>query len=324
MVRDRLSEFQSRSAQHFTSPAPISSPIQNGNGHTAHPMEMNVSHLSYDTASRSQRFLQHVNELRESIDQLQRRISALHEKQANILSQTVVGPDDKKQLSTLIDEIKQHIRSLRPRVRRIEEDLCRDEADAPTEFRTGAELRIRRNQCEMLKLRLNDLLVLFNKAQLEYKHRVSKRVKRQLDLAGERVSATEVEQMLESRSQEIFYRNLNPTSYAAKVALEDATSRHDEILKLEQSINELNEVFRDLYDLVHSQSRIVDHIAKNVELATDFTRDAQVHVNKAVSYKKSANRNRCLIVLMVVVALLVVFAFAVVFLISIMPGTWKH
>jgi predicted nucleic acid-binding Zn-ribbon protein len=154
-------------------------------------MEMNVSHLSYDTASRSQRFLQHVNELRESIDQLQRRISALHEKQANILSQTVVGPDDKvafdwtiqshdhnrrnlkEQLSTLIDEIKQHIRSLRPRVRRIEEDLSRDEADAPTEFRTGAELRIRRNQCEMLKLRLNDLLVLFNKAQLEYKQRVS-------------------------------------------------------------------------------------------------------------------------------------------------------
>jgi len=164
-------------------------------------MEMNVSHLSYDTASRSQRFLQHVNELRESIDQLQRRISALHEKQANILSQTVVGPEDKvvlqlcsfhslighnrgihvqEQLSSLIDEIKQHIRSLRPRVRRIEEDLCRDEADAPTEFRTGAELRIRRNQCEMLKLRLNDLLVLFNKAQLEYKQRVSSRPKLQV------------------------------------------------------------------------------------------------------------------------------------------------
>jgi t-SNARE complex subunit (syntaxin) len=67
-------------------------------------------------------------------------------------------------------------------------------------------------------------------------------VKRQLDLAGERVSAVDVEQMLESRSQEIFYRHLNPTSYAAKVALEDATSRHDEILQLEQSINELNEV----------------------------------------------------------------------------------
>src|SRR4051812_21190653 len=79
----------------------------------------------------------------------------------------------KEQLSALIDEIKHHIRSHRPRVRRIEEDLHRDEAYAPVEFRTGAEIRIRRNQCEMLKLRLNDLLLLFNKAQLEYKQRVS-------------------------------------------------------------------------------------------------------------------------------------------------------
>lgn len=40
---------------------------------------------------------------------------------------------------------------------------------------------------------------------------------------------------------------------AAKMALDDATSRHNELMKLEQSIIELNEIFKDMYELVHSQ-----------------------------------------------------------------------
>lgn len=62
--------------------------------------------------------------------------------------------------------------------------------------------------------------------------------------------------MLESKSQEIFYRQLTPISFAAQLALDDATTRHEEILNLEQSIAELNEIFCDMRELVHSQVNI--------------------------------------------------------------------
>lgn len=62
---------------------------------------------------------------------------------------------------------------MRPKVHQIEQDLQRDEAVAPIERRTGAEMQIRRNQCEVLRLRINNLLDLFNHTQVEYKSRVS-------------------------------------------------------------------------------------------------------------------------------------------------------
>jgi len=312
MVRDRLSEFQSRTNR----------PDDQCYGFSQIPdnvSEINVSRLAYDTANRSQRFLQHIDELRESIDQLQRRINSLSEKQSSVLSQTIVRPEEKEQLELLIDEIKHSTKALRPRVRQIEEDLRRDEADAPLEFRTGAELRIRRNQCETLKHRLNDLLMLFNQAQIEYRQRVSRRVKRQLDLAGEHLSSQEVDEMLESKSQEVFYRQVNPISFAAQMALEDATSRHNELLKLEQSISELNEVFRDMYELVHSQNEVVDHIASNVEAANEFTRDARIQVTKAVTYKKSAQRKKCVITLILIALLLILFIVGVILVIHVNP-----
>jgi t-SNARE complex subunit (syntaxin) len=79
------------------------------------------------------------------------------------------------------------------------------------------------------------------------------RVKRQLEMAGEHLTTEEVDEMLDSNSSDIFYRQLNPLSLAGRIALEDATNRHNEILNLEQSIRELNEIFQDVFDMVRSQ-----------------------------------------------------------------------
>lgn len=44
------------------------------------------------------------------------------------------------------------------------------------------------------------------------------------------------------------------------MALDDATSRHNELMKLEQSITELNDIFKDMYELVHFQVTLLDFI----------------------------------------------------------------
>lgn len=82
---------------------------------------------------------------------------------------------------------------------------------------------------------------------------VLERVKRQLEMAGEHLTSDEVDQMLDSNSSDIFYRQLNPLSLAGRIALEDAANRHNEILNLEASIRELNEIFQDVFDMVRSQ-----------------------------------------------------------------------
>jgi syntaxin 1B/2/3 len=114
--------------------------------------------------------LEQMNELRESINRLEDRIRSLNQKQTGVLSQTIVRSQSKEELEIIIDEIKQHILSLRPRIRDIDLSIRQDEQSGN---RTSAELRVRRNQCEQLKRRLHDVLSLFNDMQTEYKRRVS-------------------------------------------------------------------------------------------------------------------------------------------------------
>lgn len=72
-------------------------------------------------------------------------------------------------------------------------------------------------------------------------------------MAGEHLTIDDVDRMLESNSEEIFYRQINPLTQSARQALDDATNRHNEILKLERSISELNDLFVDIYELVALQ-----------------------------------------------------------------------
>jgi syntaxin 1B/2/3 len=114
--------------------------------------------------------------------------------------------------------------------------------------------------------------------------------------------------MIDSNSEEIFYRQINPLTADARAALEDATNRHNEILKLERSISELNDLFVDVYELVALQDGLVNNIAKNVEAATEYTAEAHRNVVQAVTYKQRAQRKTCMLIIVgvaILVALLV-------------------
>ncbi|VDO67149.1 unnamed protein product, partial [Onchocerca flexuosa] len=115
----------------------------------------------------------------------------------------------------------------------------------------GISKRIKQYHIEALSKKLSDLLEIFNAAQLDYRAQVSKRIKRQLDIAGEHVTEEEVNSMIDSKSSEIFNRHVR--SSELKSAFDDASLRHNEILNLEASIKELNDLYNDMTFLIHTQ-----------------------------------------------------------------------
>jgi len=234
-----------------------------------------------------------------------------------VLSQTVVGPTEKRELEDLMDDIKKHIRSLRPRVKQIEADLRRDEASGSDTYRSSAQLRIRKNQCERLRSQLNDMMMLFNQTQVEYKSRVSKRVKRQLEMTGTNISGSEIDQMLESKAADVFYRQINPISVEGRMALEDATNRHNEILQIEQSINELQEIFEEIFELVHQQGDLVNHIETNVDNAHEFTQGGRTELRTAVKQKKSAMRKKMCVIMIAILILVILIVIALILVITL-------
>uniref|UniRef100_A0A183C2B9 Homeobox domain-containing protein n=1 Tax=Globodera pallida TaxID=36090 RepID=A0A183C2B9_GLOPA len=202
MVRDRLNELrhQQQPAFHSLAHGQFPSPI---------PAELDVQSLQ----SSGDPFLDHIAQMHQSVEEIERRIRTLLEVQETILGQTVVRPEDKKQMDALIEEIRQRSGKLRPKLRQLGWDL------EPQGMAADALLRMRKNHSEQLKRRLNELLEMFASAQEDYRQRVNRRVRRQLELAGEQLSAAEVNQLLEDNCEDIFFRRISPISFAAQMAL---------------------------------------------------------------------------------------------------------
>lgn len=82
--------------------------------------------------------------------------------------------------------------------------------------------------------------------------------------------------------------------------------RESEIRQIEQSVGELNELFRDVATMVHEQGFMVDSIEQNVEGVRDDTRGADRELTSASRYQKSARGKMCCLLLILAVVLVIV------------------
>ena len=85
--------------------------------------------------------------------------------------------------------------------------------------------------------------------------------------------------------------------------------RENEIRNIEQSVGELNELFRDVAHIVHEQGGQLDIISENVERVTTDTRGANVELRGASRHQKNArNKMCCLLLILAVILVIIVLA----------------
>jgi hypothetical protein len=85
--------------------------------------------------------------------------------------------------------------------------------------------------------------------------------------------------------------------------------REAEIRNIEQSVGELNELFRDVAHIVQEQGGQLDLISENVENVTTDTRGAHVELRSASRYQKNARTKMCcLLIILAVILLIIVLA----------------
>lgn len=88
--------------------------------------------------------------------------------------------------------------------------------------------------------------------------------------------------------------------------------REAEIRNIEQSVGELNELFRDVAHMVHEQGSTLDVIDANVTQTRDDTRNAEQQLRTASRHQKSARGKACCLLLILVLVLTVVILAVVV------------
>ncbi|KAL7869167.1 hypothetical protein AOLI_G00131550 [Acnodon oligacanthus] len=254
-------------------------------------------------------FFKKVQEIREGLETLKKKVSELENKQKTVLG--VALPDDnmKKELQVLRDEIKVLASQIHKKLKSLEPKKT-DEDGKYVPINT----RMQRTQHAVLSRDFVEVMGNCNTLQAWYRDRNVERIQRQLKITGNNVTDEELESMLESGQTDVFTQNILTDAKATKQALNEIESRHDEILKLERSIRDLHDMFQYLAMEVEAQGEMVNRIENNIINSTNYVEKALAETADAVvSDRKSRKKKMWIAICCTILILIIVIALAASF-----------
>ncbi|XP_048838421.1 syntaxin-1A-like isoform X3 [Brienomyrus brachyistius] len=243
-------------------------------------------------------FFEQVEEIRGFIDTLSEKVEEVKRKHSAILASPNPDEKTKAELEELMTDIKKLANKVRSKLKSIEQTIEQQEAGTRT-----ADLRIRKTQHSTLSRKFVEVMSEYNATQSDYRERCKGRIQRQLEITGRNTTNEELESMLESDNPAIFTSGIIMDSSITQQAMSEIETRHNEIIKLENSIRELHDMFVDMAMLVESQGELVDNIEKNVLSAEEYVEKAKEGITMAASLRKGGRRKMLLIGACLVVTL---------------------
>ncbi|XP_058857390.1 syntaxin-1A-like isoform X1 [Acipenser ruthenus] len=242
-------------------------------------------------------FFEQVEEIRGFIEALYEKVEEVKRKHSAILAAPNPDEKTKQELEELMTDIKKLANKVRSKLKSIEQSIEHEEGLN----RSSADLRIRKTQHSTLSRKFVEVMSEYNATQSDYRERCKGRIQRQLEITGRNTTNEELESMLESDNPAIFTSGIIMDSNITKQAMNEIETRHTEIIKLENSIRELHDMFVDMAMLVESQGEMIDRIEYNVEHSVDYVERAVSDTKKAVKYQSKARRKKIMIIVCCVV-----------------------
>uniref|UniRef100_A0A452GPH4 t-SNARE coiled-coil homology domain-containing protein n=1 Tax=Gopherus agassizii TaxID=38772 RepID=A0A452GPH4_9SAUR len=241
---------------------------------------------SKDEGEPPDEFFQMARGIREALKTLEGKVKDLEKHQTTILATPLPEDSMKRDLQRLREEIKGLAKDIRSRLKTIEPKKGEED-----ENRNAINTRMKRTQHGILSQQFLELINKCNTIQSQYRDRNVERIHRQLQITGGGVvSDEELEQMLESGQTEVFVSNIMKDTRVTKQALNEIETRHDEILKLERSIQELHDMFTYLATEVELQGEMIDRIEKNILDSQDYVKKGHNHLGSARENQQKARK----------------------------------
>ncbi|XP_038260752.1 syntaxin-4 [Dermochelys coriacea] len=247
-------------------------------------------------------FFQTARGIREALKTLEGKVKDLEKHQTTILATPLPEDSMKRDLQRLREEIKDLAKDIRSRLKSIEHKKGEED-----ENRNAINNRMKRTQHGILSQQFLELINNCNTIQSQYRDRNVERIHRQLQITGGGVvSDEELEQMLESGQTEVFVSNIMKDTRVTKQALNEIETRHDEILKLERSIQELHDMFTYLATEVELQGEMINRIEKNILDSEDYVKKGHLHLNSARESQQKARKKKFMIIICLLVTVVIV------------------
>lgn len=192
------------------------------------------------------------------IEQASKRIREITEERILAVSQTTEEALS-RELTPLVDVSNK-------RMKMTKELLERMADETKTATLKPSEVRIRENLCNTLHRKFGEVCKEYQRAQQHYKSEIQKTVKRQLEIVKPDISPDEVDTVLRSGGAAGVYRQaiLKGAADPIKAAYAEVADKYQDVLRLEQSVAELHQMFLDFALLTEQQGELLDQIEYQV------------------------------------------------------------
>lgn len=244
-----------------------------------------------------QEFNNQVDKIKSEIAELRTNIDALNNGYRLILLATDNSKAQEDQANQLEKKIDTALHSVAAELK----SMSGENQDASTHSKW------RSNVHAHLTKRFMDVLIQYRHIQSEHREKVQARIRQRLQIVKPDATAEEIEQAVGSGQLNVFAQQLKDEGQAQD-SLRYVEGRHRELLKIENSVNELHQLFSDMAALVNAQGEYIDNIESNVAQSSEFVVQANKDLAGALRRK---NRNRkcafiSCIILMILIAIAVI------------------
>lgn len=246
-----------------------------------------------------QEFLQRVDGVKSSINNLTTSISSIATIHQRILSSADSGPSS--QLESIITQTQIQNTAIKNEIKNLETDAARDASNG-----------LKKSQVESLKRTFRDQLREYEKEERAYGQRYREAIARQYRIVNPEATEQEVEEAAHADwgNEGIFQSALKTNRSAlANSVLGNVRARHNDILRIEKTLVELAQLFEQLNEAVTIQGEMVDHVAEKAE---DVHQDTEIANAQIVKGIKSARRRQKMKWWLVLVIVLIIAVLALV------------
>jgi len=245
-------------------------------------------------------YYEEVNAVQEGMATIRRNMQEMEEKygEALVTVDLQQGAQASKELEELVDSTNLTAADIRNKLKKMDEELKSE--------KKGVQIKIRRNMQASLTKKFLDLMTEYQELQNKFKNKFREKIAMQYKIAKPDASPEEIEEAIESGDTQVFANIIlqKERKELAKSALAYIEAKHNDIVRLEESIRELHQLFLDMAILVENQGELLDQIEYNVNQAVSNTGEAVENLRKANKLQRKSRKKMCIIICILVVVLI--------------------
>lgn len=305
LLRDRFSEFQ-RLAQKSQGAAAgaggaAASLLQAGAGWNSEAVAP-----AAEASSFMREFFTEVKDIQGELEKGRSNVKVMGQVLEEALQATTQDREQavSERLQDLVEETNGYVGTVKLRLEALKARSQEDAAKQPN----SAQSKIRNNMQLAMAKEHQQALVDFQKAQVDFKRALERRQAREMQILMPDVSEAEREAMIESGETAalVVAKKMAGTHAVLLDEVRRIQEKHQDIIKLERSIQDLAQMFQEMSVLVDSQGEMLDAIEVHVQNAKCACSKAEENLIGARKAQHSGRKWMCCMTIFVMIVLLVI------------------